>query len=145
MPVAIEERFALALHTTARRWRNRLDRRLKFLGLSQAGWMTITSVAKIGKPMSQTELATAVGVEGATMVTMLDRLVRDGLVERQPSPTDRRIKLISLTEAGKAIFGKVCTEADLYRDELLAGCDAVALEQATTILERIGTTIEESR
>lgn len=145
MSAPLEERFTLALHSTARRWRNGLDRRLKFLGLGQAGWMTITSIAKVGKPMSQTELANAVGVEGATMVTMLDRLVRDGLVERQPSTTDRRIKLISLTDAGKVTYGKVYAEANLYRNELLAGCDAAALEQAAALLERIGTTIEESR
>lgn len=141
----IEERFTVALHGAARRWRNGLDRRLKFLGLGQAGWITITSVAKAGKPMSQTELANAVGVEGATMATMLDRLVRDGLVERQPSLTDRRIKLISLTEAGKVTYGKVHAEANLYRDELLAGCDTALLEQATVMLELISTTIEESK
>lgn len=145
MPVPIEERFTVALHSTARKWRLGLDHRLKFLGLSLAGWMTISTVAKAGKPMSQTELANAVGVESATMVTMLDRLVRDGLVERQPSTTDRRIKLISLTKAGKSANGKFRAEANLYRDELLAGCDAAALEQATVLLERIGTTIEESR
>ena len=145
MPVPIEERFSVALHSTARNWRLGLDRRLKFLGLSQAGWMTVTKVAKAGKPMSQTELANAVGVESATMVTMLDRLVRGGLVERQPSTTDRRIKLISLTEAGKATYGKVRAEANLYRRQLLAGLDAADLEQAALLLEKIGETIEASR
>jgi len=145
MAHSIDERFAAALHSTARSWRIGLDRRLKFLGLGQAGWTTIAVVAKAGKPMSQTELANAVGVEGATMVTMLDRLVRDGLVGRQPSTTDRRIKLVSLTQAGLALYGKVRVEADAYRRELLAGIDNAALKQATLLLERIHEVAEAAR
>lgn len=145
MPHPADERFSAALHSTARAWRIGLDRRLKFLGLSQAGWMTIAKVAKAGKPMSQTELANAVGVEGATMVTMLDRLVRGGLVERQASTTDRRIKLISLTKAGKSLYGKVHAEAGVFRQELLTGFAEAELEQAIALLDRIRTMIEESR
>jgi len=145
MPNSVGERFSAALHSTARSWRVGLDRRLKFLGLGQAGWMTIAVVAKAGKPMSQTELANAVGVEGATMVTMLDRLERDDLVDRQPSTTDRRIKLISLTDAGLSLYVKVRAESDAYRQELLAGVDKAALEQATLLLEQIHERVEAAR
>lgn len=145
MPIPVDERFTAALHNTARAWRTGLDRRLKFLGLSQAGWLTITKVAKAGKPMSQTELANAVGVEGATMVTMLDRLVKGGLVERQASTTDRRIKLISLTKAGKTMFSKVQNEASIYRHELLADIDESALEQAIALMQSIHARIEAAR
>jgi len=141
----LEERFSIALHTTARSWRLALDRRLKFLGLSQAGWMTVAMVAKAGEPMSQAELATAVGVEAATMVPMLDRLVRDGLVVRQPSETDRRIKLIALTDAGQALYQKVRAEADAFRTELLTGVDMAAIQQATELLESLRNTVEAMR
>lgn len=145
MSLPVDERFSAALHSTARSWRIGLDRRLKFLGLSQAGWTTIGVVAKAGKPMSQTELANAAGVEGATMVTMLDRLVRGGLVERLASTTDRRIKLISLTKAGRALYDKVHAEAGVYRRELLAGVAEADLEQAIALLERVRAKIEVPR
>lgn len=145
MPESIDARFSLALHATARGWRVGLDRRLKFLGLGQAGWITIANIAKAGRPMSQTELANAAGVEGATMVTMLDRLVRDGLVERQASTTDRRIKLIFLTDEGMAVYEKLRAVARAYGQELLSGMDKADLRQATVILERINAAIEASR
>ncbi len=145
MPQSIEERFSEVLHSTGRSWRIGLDRRLKFLGLGQAGWMTIYAVAKAGKPMSQTELANAVGVESATMVTMLDRLVKSGLVERQISASDRRIKLIYLTEAGKALYGKLRAEAEAFRHELLSGLNKADLKQTILLLERIGAAIEASQ
>jgi len=44
MAHSIAERFAAALHSTARGWRGGLDRRLKFLGLGHAGGATIAVV-----------------------------------------------------------------------------------------------------
>src|ERR1700684_4721659 len=96
----LDERFADVLHGAARIWRQAIDRRLKYLGVSQASWMTIAVAAKAPGPLSQSELADRLGVEGATMVAMVDRLVKAGLVMREPSATDRRIKRVVLTEAG---------------------------------------------
>ena len=87
----LEERFSDALHSTSRSWRQAVDRRLKYLGVSQASWMTIAIAAKARSPLSQSELADKLGVEGATMVAMIDRLVKAGLVTREASTTDRRI------------------------------------------------------
>ena len=51
---------------------------------------------------TQAELQRAIGgIENPTIVRTLDRMERDGLVERRPSQTDRRAFLIYLTEKGK--------------------------------------------
>ena len=135
--LSLQERFSHALHSTARAWRLALDRRLKDLGLSQAGWMTIAMAAKTSEPLSQIELAQRLGVEGSTMVAMLDRLVKAGLLERQPSPTDRRVRLIVLTESGMQLYGRVKTEAEAFRKELMVGVDADTLRIATELLEHL--------
>ena len=101
----LAERFSGALHSTSRAWRQALDRRLKYLGVSQASWMTIAMAAKASSPQSQSELADRLGVEGATMVAMVDRLVKAGLVRREPSTTDRRVKRVLLTQAGTLLYG----------------------------------------
>src|ERR1700722_189150 len=106
----LQERFSGALHNSSRAWRQALDRRLKYLGLSQASWMTIAVAAQARGPLSQSELADRLAVEGATMVAMVDRLVKAGLVNREPSTTDRRVKRIVLTEAGTLLYGKGLTE-----------------------------------
>jgi len=137
LPTSLEERFATALHSTARAWRLALDRRLKDLGLSQAGWMTVAMAARAPEPLSQIELAQRLGVEGSTMVAMIDRLMKTGLLERQPSPTDRRVRLIVLTESGNELYGHVKTKAEAFRKELMADMDAEKLRIATELLERI--------
>jgi len=141
---SIDERFSAALHGSARQWRLLIDRRLKDLGVSQAGWMTITMAAKAKEPLSQSELAAAVGVEGATMVAMLDRLAKAGLIERVPSETDRRVKRVTVTAAGMDLYLEVKKEANAVRKELLAGVDPAVLLAATELLEALNARIDEA-
>jgi MarR family transcriptional regulator, transcriptional regulator for hemolysin len=139
----LDERFSDALHSTSRSWRQAVDRRLKFLGVSQASWMTIAITAKAGSPLSQSELADKLGVEGATMVAMIDRLVKAGLVTREASTTDRRIKRVVLTAAGLNVYEKVKAEAAALRKELLADMDEKKVLIATELLEGLQGIIEQ--
>ena len=141
---SFEERFSAALHTSARLWRLALDKRLKHLGIGQSGWMTIAMIAKSGEPMSQRALADLVGVEGPSMVSMLDRLERDGFVVRAPSAQDRRVKLVQLTDAGRTVYAEVMKEATAFRADLLADVDPAALAAATTLLETLRKRIEDA-
>ena len=131
----LEEQFTNALHNTARAWKAAVDRRLKYLGLSQASWTTIAAIAKNSTLMSQAELAQRLGIEAATMVAMIDRLVKAQLVTREASSSDRRIKLVVLTPAGHELFGKVKVEAGIFRNELLSKVDRDKLLMATELLE----------
>ena len=138
----LEERFADALHGTARSWRQAVDRRVKNLGVSQASWMTIAVAAKAASPLSQSELADRLAVEGATMVAMIDRLVSAGFVVRELSETDRRIKRVVLTEAGHRLYDAVKSEATAVRKELLAQVDPKDLVIATAVLESLQGVID---
>jgi MarR family transcriptional regulator, transcriptional regulator for hemolysin len=138
----LDERFSDALHSTSRSWRQAIDRRLKYLGVSQASWMTIAIAAKARSPLSQSELADKLAVEGATMVAMIDRLVKAGLVLREASTTDRRVKRVVLTPAGVKIYEKVRAEGAALRKELLANTDPKKLLIATELLEALQGIIE---
>jgi len=140
----LEERFADALHGTARIWRQAVDRRLKNLGMSQASWMTIAVASKARSPLSQSELADRLGVEGATMVAMVDRLAKAGFVVRQPCQADRRINRVVLTEEGNRLCETVKAEAAAVRRELLATIDPANLAVATELLETLQGLIERS-
>lgn len=139
-----EERFSMALHHTTRLWRQALDRRLKGLGVGQAGWMAIAKIAKSAQALSQIELANQLSVEGPTVVSLVDRLVKGGLVERVPSETDRRVKHVLLTEAGRALYAEVRIAADAYRVEIFAGIDPARLLAATELLEELQARVEAS-
>ena len=138
----IEERFSMALHGSARAWRLAIDRRLRHIGISQSSWMAIALTAKEKEPPSQTRLANRVGVEDPTMVATIDRLVKAGYMLRTPSETDRRVKLLSLTESGMQVYRSVKQEADAMRTELLAKADPAVLAIVTDFLEQMQSDIE---
>jgi MarR family transcriptional regulator, transcriptional regulator for hemolysin len=138
-----QERFSTALHSTARSWRLALDARLKDLGVGQSGWLTIAILAKSKTELSQRALADQLGVEGPSVVSMLDRLENGGLVTRSPCPTDRRVKLIHLTDSGRALYAKVRKQADAFRASVLDDVPPAQLAAATALLESLRTRIED--
>jgi MarR family transcriptional regulator, transcriptional regulator for hemolysin len=50
--------------------------------------------------LTQIRLAELCGLDKTTMVVTIDELERAGLAERRPSSTDRRVRIIAVTEAG---------------------------------------------
>ena len=116
----LAERFENALYNSARAWRDAVDRGLECLGISVAGWMTIAVASQARSPLSQSELADMLSVSRASMVHMIDRLVRAGLVIREPSITDRRVNRIVITDAGHRIYAELKNEAAAVRRQLLS-------------------------
>lgn len=57
--------------------------------------------------LSQTELANKLSIEPPTLVGILDRMERDGWIERHSCPDDRRKKLIRATEAAEPVWAKI--------------------------------------
>lgn len=139
-----EERFSASLYATARAWRVGLDARLKDLGVGQSGWLTIAIIAKSKTELSQRALAGQLGVEGPSVVSMLDRLEQAGLVLRAPCPTDRRVKLVHLTDAGRELYAKVRKQANAFRASVLAGVDPGALAAATELMDTLRARIEDT-
>jgi MarR family transcriptional regulator for hemolysin len=138
----LAERFENALHNTAKGWKHAMDRRLKHLGISLASWMTIAAASQVRLPLSQSELADVLAVSSATMVHMIDRLVRAGLLTREPSIADRRVNRIVITHAGHRLYAQIKDEASAVRQRLLAGITPESLAHLTELLEQLQCILE---
>ncbi len=112
--------FSHLLHLTAHHWRLAVDRHLKDLGMSQATWVAVAAIAGNDTPMSQTDLASQLGVETATVVPLINRLLAQNLVARTADPGDRRKKMLSVTTEGIALYQKVRIVADELREDILS-------------------------
>ena len=64
---------------------------------------------------SQAALAEAIGADKTRIISTLDDLQRRGYIERRPDPDDRRVRLLALTEAGRAV--KNAAQAAIQRGE----------------------------
>ncbi len=125
------------LHGTARAWRQKLDERLKPMGLSQAKWRTLLHLSLAPEPLTQTEIAARLGVEEPTVVTLLHRLEKEDWITRRNSPRDRRCKEVLLGWRAQRIIAQIQTAADELRHELLAGIPASELRTCIKVLIRI--------
>jgi MarR family transcriptional regulator for hemolysin len=138
---AVAEEFSQLLHMTAHDWRTALDRRLRPIGVSRATWMLLFYVRKLAGP-SQTELALHLGLEGASVVRLVDRLEREGLVERRGG-VDRRVKTIHFTARGEALSTEIGRVAAILRGELFRTIPEKELVQARALLQQMRKRLSE--
>ena len=69
------------------------------VGISPRGHCVLSRAQSGGR--TQSELAEEVGLDKTTMVVTVDELEQAGLAERHPSETDRRARVITVTDAGR--------------------------------------------
>ena len=93
------------------------------------------------EPLSIADLATALGITHSGGVRLVNRLVSDGLAERQPNPKDSRAVLVSLTSTGHARRERALGERAAVLEpvlDALTGPERAALQRALRkILERL--------
>jgi MarR family transcriptional regulator, transcriptional regulator for hemolysin len=131
------ETFGQLLHGTARGWRQKLDERLKPMGLSQAKWRTLMHLSLAGDALTQAEIAARLGVEEPTVVTLLHRLEREDWITRSNSRRDRRCKMVLLGRRAQRVIAQINSTAETLRHELLTGIPQGDLQICMEVLERI--------
>lgn len=129
--------LGLVLFGTARAWRTKLDQRLRPLGLSQGKWRTLMHLSQGGNKLTQKEIAERMGIEGATLAGLLDRLENDGWVQRRDSAQDRRCKTVHLQRRSKSVLEKIFNAAHDLRTELIEDISQRDLETCIKVLSKI--------
>lgn len=110
---------------------NRIDARLrKSHGLPLAWYWLLYAVRRsAGGSLRVGELAAELGLTVGGTSKIVDRLVREGLIRREPGESDRRVSTIFLSDAGK---------------ETLAAADSTCAAQMAQILDA-ACTLDEQR
>lgn len=88
-------------------------------------------------PLSQNHLGRLTAMDPNTAQGVILRLLRRRLVMRQPSPEDRRRKLLSLTEAGAALAGRLKKEGRAISEATLKPLTARERRQFLALLARL--------
>lgn len=113
--------FGFRLYLVARLWRREVDEALGRYGLSAATWQPLLHVSRLGEGIRQRDLAESLGIEGPSLVRLLDTLETQGLIERREDESDRRAKAVHLTEDGRTLVEGIRGIAAEVRERLLAG------------------------
>lgn len=115
-----ERTFAQSLLRLARVYRREVNRALVAHGISDAKAMPVLQIARAGGGMRQGALAEEIGVEGPSLVRILDQLCQANLVERRDDLTDKRAKTLHLTAEGQALAAVVEDAVQVVRAQMLA-------------------------
>lgn len=106
---APDTRVGFWLNLASRSLVRAFDARLRPFGFAMSHLPVLRALAE-GGALSQKELARAARVEQPTMAEMLARMERDGLVQRETNPDDKRGSLTSLTRSARGCLPEA-TEA----------------------------------
>ncbi|MFG1346978.1 MarR family transcriptional regulator [Xanthobacter autotrophicus DSM 431] len=130
-------RFGFHLVGLARRWRRHLDEELAAAGLSDATWTPLVHLHAAGGALHQKDLAARVGLDGSSLVRLVDILERQGLVTRLVDAHDRRARQVELTPAGLSAVKVIRRRIVAIERRLLEGIGDAEMETALAVFARI--------
>lgn len=136
---AVAERLRLAMARFTRRIRRQTDG-----GQSPSAISALATIRRLGSP-SLGEVAEAEGVSRPSLTVQAAALEQQGLIAREPEPSDRRLVRVRLTAKGNRVLQASRTRRNAYLARMLRGLPAselTVLERASEILERL---LEEGR
>lgn len=129
--------FTQTLLLTGRQWRRLADTATDAHGISDAAALPLVMIRRMEGEPRQNALAEAIGIEGPSLVRLLDGLCAAGLVQRQADATDRRAKVLSLTPAGEAVVAKIEADLDRLRERVFAGVSEADLEAGLRVFQAV--------
>ncbi|MDB5578687.1 MAG: transcriptional regulator [Bradyrhizobium sp.] len=135
--------FGFRATRISRRLRQLVDSELAAYGLTEATWRPLAYVGRLGAGVRQSELAVALGLEGPSLVRLLDNLERRGLIERREYKSDRRVRGIHLTPSGRELQRRVTSISDGVQQRLLAAASPVDLAACGRLFSLIEKALEQ--
>jgi len=115
--------------------------RLENSGITRVQWIALYYV-KTKNKISQRELSNLMNIMDSSAGRLIDRLERDGLIERHRDNTDRRVVFITLTDKGDKLISDLLPIGSQFNDDLLAGIDEKELMIYEKVLNKMISNIK---
>ena len=131
-----DQLLARRLGVAGRLLRTAADAELAEYGIASGGiGVLLRLVEEDG--LGQAQLARLQSVEAPTMCRLVDRLVRDDLVERQSDPSDRRATRVFLTARGRETAAHGAEVIRSLEERAFADLDPAEAAELGLLLERV--------
>ncbi len=130
------------LKTSAKAWEKAADIELRErFGLTGAKWKII-AVLSIKEGITQKHIADMLFVEAPTLVSVIDKMEKEGYVRRESDSNDRRNNLIFMTKKSKDIVDPIIDSILEVRNMGLDKISKKDMEAAKKVLSQIITNTE---
>ncbi|MCL1532218.1 MarR family winged helix-turn-helix transcriptional regulator [Xanthomonas nasturtii] len=125
------------LLVAARQWQRLADQAFAEFGLSSACTGPLLMIGRSDGGIRQVALAQQLGMEGPSLVRLLDKLAAQALVRREADSSDRRANQLWLTDAGQALAGRIEIRLDALRAEVFGTLGDADVQVVLTLWEQI--------
>jgi DNA-binding MarR family transcriptional regulator len=120
----------------------RSDSILTANGITRAEFDMLSLLARSGRPMSPTELATELLISGAGATKRIKTLQNAGLIERETNPRDGRGALINTTPRARGLLRPILESVLDFEAALLSGLDPSTAKELAGNLRTLLTSLE---
>ncbi len=108
-------------------------------GITLPRFDLLSQLDRAAAGLTMGELSRRLMVTNGNVTGLIDRLVNEGLVERQTSPSDRRMHVVRLTPAGKTAFDAMIPKHQTFVAERFDGVSRAELAELHRLLGKLKT------
>jgi MarR family transcriptional regulator for hemolysin len=128
--------IGLRLTRTSREVSNAFERAMADAGGSASAWQVLLLV-RSQQWGTQSRMADAMGVTGATLTHHLNALEKQGLVRRWREPENRRVQKVELTAEGEVMFARLREVAQRHDTRLRSNLTDAETAQLAELLDKL--------
>ena len=125
---------AFITNKTSKMLSERLEARMAVYHVTRTQWLAMYFISRT-PGMTQNELAESLGTKESTVVSLLDRMERDGLITRTTVAEDRRVRHLALTDNGKKVLVKLTAVAEKFKEDAIRNLSEKDLDIFKSVLE----------
>jgi DNA-binding MarR family transcriptional regulator len=133
---ALDERIPFLLSQLGAHLAGEFQRRMSGVGVQPRTYAVLMALAT-EDGQSQRQLSARLGIHRNAMVTVIDALEADGLVERKAHPDDRRAFAITLTDKARKLLPDLDKAGSALEDMIAAPLSAAERKTLRELLQRI--------
>ncbi len=131
----VDSYISYALAAAHRKLHIELSQDLKALNVQVETWRVLQSL-RASQGITMRELAEIVLMNPPTLTKLVDRMVADGLVQRQLAAEDQRRVHLALTDLGVTLADKIALHVEAQNDRII---ETIGLEKAQLLREALDT------
>ena len=135
-----EHGIGFLISDVGRLMRKRLDQRARELGLTRAQWQLLLHLAR-NEGATQATLADLLEIEPITLSRQIDRMEEAGLVSRVADPSDRRVRLLHMSERARQLLEQMRGVGRCVLAEALHGLSPDTVAGLVEGLQHLRTTL----
>lgn len=137
IPSFLNDALGFNLNRAVLLFRRELVRALEEYGMTPEQWMIMAALWTTGRPINQSEIAQLTMKDKHSVSRIIQRLERDGWIEKKSDPQDARITIVRPTRKGDSLKHKIPRLLADHFDKIMKEYGAKEWEELIASLKRL--------